>query len=57
MNLDGADVRSFDVVVFASAVIRRYLGSVHIQITSWIKYLLILSIFCYLGSNNNGITV
>ena len=61
--LDGADVHSFDAVIFVSVVIRRHLGSVHIQITSWIKYLLILSIStsavpsCYLGTNTNGITV
>jgi len=42
--LDGSDVSSFDVVIFVSVVIHCYLGSVHIQITSWIKYLLILSI-------------
>jgi len=61
--LDWADAHSFDVVMFVSVVIRRYLCSVHIQITSFIKYLLILSISVsavprrYLGTNTNGITV
>jgi len=51
----------FDFVIFVSVVSRRYLGSVHIQITSWIKYLLIISISVsavprrYLGTNTNGI--
>ena len=60
--LDGADVRSFDVVIFVSVVIRRYIGSVHIQITSWITHLFVSSNSAsavprrYLGPNTSGIT-
>jgi len=63
MNLDEADVRWFDFVIFVSVEWRRCLGSVLIQITSWIKYLLISSVSVLLvphrnlGTNTNGITV
>jgi len=65
MNLDGADVRTFDVVIFTSlwyAVISAVFIS-RIQITSCIQYFLILSISLstmpchYFDTNTNGITV
>jgi len=63
INLDAADIRWFDFVIFVSVVWHCCLRSIHIQIVSRIKYLLIIPIFVwtvphrYLGTNANGIAV
>jgi len=61
--LDGADVHSFDVVVFVSLVIRYCFNSVHVRVAGWIWCLVVLSVsvsavphHC-LDTDTNGITV